>query len=124
MRFADLFAIDCNCDGARDEDTPRLPDRPLAVGIFTTPQSLLVFPLSTSIVATVARASRTIFRTEFDSIVVPLTTSIVIGVALFLVTALEERSRPKTWSGWLTMAATTAVNSLLLFVAALGIEKF
>lgn len=122
MTVTDLLVIDRGGDDRHIEISKG--DQPRAVGVFTSAQSLVAFPLATSIVATVARASRTIGHTEFDSITVPLAGAFIVGGTLFLLTAGDPRSRPRTWRGWIAMAGTAVVNSLVLFVAALGVEKF
>ena len=112
MTLADLFVIRSRSSVPPD------------TGIFTAPQSLAAFPLATSVVATIARAARTIGRTEFDSILVPLIAAFGLGCAMFVVTIHDRRSRPRGLQAWLTAIAVAFLNCLLLFVAALGIEKF
>ncbi len=122
MMLADLFIIDRGLD---DETLRDVGDKQArAVGVFTSAQSLVAFPLSTSIVATVTRAGRTIARAEFDSVAIPLVAALIVGGALFALTVSDPRARPRTSAGWLAMSATAFINGLLLFVAALGIEKF
>jgi hypothetical protein len=94
------------------------------VSVFSAPQSLVAFPIATSLIATVTRAARTIGRMESDSPWVPLFAALLAGVVIFGLTMTDADSRPKTAAGWAIAACTAAINSLLLFVAALGIEKF
>lgn len=94
------------------------------VSVFSAPQSLVAFPIATSLVATVARAARTIGHAEADSPGVALCAAILAGAAIFGVTIMDADSRPRTIAGWAVAACVAAVNTLLLFVAALGIEKF
>ena len=122
MRLADLVVVAPECD---DHDTPRVPDgRPSAAGIFTARQSIVAFPMSISVVATIARAGHTIGRTAFDSIAVPLVAAFVVGALLAAVTLSDPRVRPRDPAGWGVALLVAIVNSLVLFVAALGIEKF
>ena len=95
-----------------------------AAGVFTAPQSLVAFPLAVSIVATIARAGHTIGRTEFDSIGVPLTAALTVGAGLAVVSMADPRTRPRGARAWFVAIAAALVNSLVLFAAALGIEKF
>jgi hypothetical protein len=113
MSFTELLIIRHQEDG-----------RQVGVGVFTSPQSLVAFPLATCIVATLARAGRTIGHAEFDSIAMPLVGACAVGGAMFVLTVADPRSRPGSATQWLAAALTAAVNCLLLFSAALGIEKF
>lgn len=92
--------------------------------VFTVRESLLVFPVATSVVATAARAARTIGGMDSESIVAPLAAALVVGAGIFAASALSEGCRPKSLREWSIAASIAALNSLLLFAAALGIEKF
>jgi hypothetical protein len=121
MPFTDMFLFDRGPSRAAEVS---ITATPAAIGVFTSWQSLVAFPLATCVVATAARAGRTIGRTDFDSIAMPLTAALVVGAAIFVLTVMDTRARPQTLGGWLASFAVAFVNSLLLFVAALGIEKF
>jgi hypothetical protein len=110
MRIADLVVV-------RQRDTQD-------IGVFTSPQALVVFPIATSLIATLARGARTIGHMESDSTLVPLLTACAFGALIFITTVSDTRARPRRISGWLLALVIAAVNSLLLFVSALGIEKF
>ena len=99
MTLADLFVIRSRSSVPPD------------TGIFTAPQSLAAFPLATSVVATIARAARTIGRTEFDSILVPLIAAFGLGCAMFVVTihdrsASIQSTKKKSWLATSTASAT------------------
>lgn len=101
------------------------PDSQLgATAYFIAPKSLLVFPVGTSIVATAARAGRTIGGMDADSVLLPLVIALLIGLVLFGVAVAEPRSRPKSTSEWLIASGVAVANSLVFFVAAIGIDKF
>lgn len=122
MRLADLVVVALECD---DREPHPAPDaRTSAAGIFTAKQSIVVFPMSISVVATIARAGHTIGRTAFDSIAVPLVAAFVVGALLVVLTLSDPRARPRGLAGWGVTVLVAIVNSLVLFVAALGIEKF
>lgn len=121
MPFTDLLVIDCPQTGA--SPNARMTCAPVA-GVFTSWQSLVAFPVATCVVATTTRAGRTIGRTDFDSIAMPLTAALVVGGAMLVATLMDQRTRPRHLRGWITSCAAALVNSLLLFAAALGIEKF
>lgn len=93
-------------------------------GVFTAPQSLSAFPVATSVVASVSRAVRTTGITDADSTVVALAVSIVVSIAIFAVTVSDAAARPRNGADWALSAMVAASNCLLLYVAALGIEKF
>ena len=121
MPFADLLVFDCSPTRATTEQPGTAAP---AAGVFTSWQSLVAFPLATCVVVTTARAGRTIGRTDFDSIAMPLTAALVVGGVMFVLTAVDPRARPRSLRGWVASFGVAIVNSLLLFVAALGIEKF
>jgi hypothetical protein len=108
MRLVDLFVTH--------------PGRSTAT--FTAPQSLATFPLSICVVATLTRAARTILRTESDAVGIPLATAFLVGAAIVGIVVSDARSRPRTAREWLVTTAVAFVNSLVVFVAALGIDKF
>jgi hypothetical protein len=122
VRLADLVVLSPE---PKDRDTvpaawPRCP----AAGVFTSTQSIVAFPVSVSVVATIARASHTIGRTAFDAFAVPLAAAFIVGALLVGLTMTDSRARPQGLSGWAVAVAIAIVNSLVLFAAALGIEKF
>ena len=121
MKLADLVVVTPDCG---DRDTAPARSDVMSTGIFTATQSVVAFPVSVSIVATIARASHTIGRTAFDSIAVPLVASLVVGALLVGVTMSDPRARPRDARGWGITVVVAIVNSLVLFAAALGIEKF
>jgi hypothetical protein len=92
--------------------------------VFTAPESLLAFPVATSVVATVARAARTIGGVESDSIAAPMIAAVLVGAVIFGLTLCHHAARPRTPRDWAISAFVAAANSLVLFAAALGIEKF
>ena len=122
MRLADLVIVSPD---PTNRDTPRAgsPSCPVA-GVFTSTQSIVAFPVSVSVVATIARASHTIGRTAFDAIAVPLAAAFIVGALLVGLTMTDPRVRPRSLRGWAVAVVVAIVNSLVLFAAALGIEKF
>jgi hypothetical protein len=120
MTLADLVVIDM-AGGRSMTDHSRMEP---AIGAFTAGQSVVVFPLAISIVVTVTRASRTVVGTAFDSVFIPLAASIIVGCTLFVITVRDRRARPRTAAQWIRTATVAFLNSLVLFAAALGIEKF
>jgi hypothetical protein len=92
--------------------------------VFATPKSLAAFPVATSLVATISRAARTICHADPDSVIVPLLSALAIGLAILIISVRDERARPRTRSDWLTVSSVAVINALVLFAAALGIEKF
>jgi hypothetical protein len=97
---------------------------PKNADVFTAPESLLVFPLGTSVVATAARAARTIGGADSESSVVPLIAALLVGAVILGLTVLDDAARPRTPKAWVVSICVATVNSLVLFTAALGIEKF
>lgn len=91
--------------------------------VFAAPQSL-VFAIATSLVTTLARGARTIAGVEAGSVLPPLIAAMIVGASIVAVAVVEPACRPKSTGDWLTTIGVAAVNSLMLFVAALGIEKF
>ena len=122
MRLADLVILPPD---PKDRDTAPAGSPPCpAAGVFTSMQSIVAFPVSVSVVATIARGSHTIGRTAFDAIAVPLAAAFIVGALLVSLTMTDSRARPRGLRGWAVAVAIAIVNSLVLFAAALGIEKF
>jgi hypothetical protein len=125
VKLADFVVIDDTGARAAERSPNSLShDAEARAGVFTSPQSLVAFPVAVSIVVTISRASRTIGRTDFDSIAVPLTAALAVGAGIGAITLSDRRARPRTLGGWILALATALTNSLVLFAAALGIDKF
>ena len=116
MALSELLVV----SPVRQEGAPPLPH---TVGVFTAPQTLLAFPVATSLVTTLARAARTIAGVDLNSPLMPLAAALTIGAAMFAITMSQPAARPRTLGGWLIAAVVTFLNCLVLFAAALGIEK-
>jgi hypothetical protein len=95
-----------------------------AISVFTAPQSLVAYPLSVCIVATLTRAARTILRSDVADATPPFLAALVVGGAIVAIVASDRLTRPRHRRDWVGMIVVGIVNSLVLFVAALGIEKF
>jgi hypothetical protein len=95
-----------------------------ACALFTMPQSLTTYAMSICIVATITRAARTILRIESDSVIVPLAASLAVGCAIVIVVATDTRARPRGALEWASAVLVAGVNSLVLFSATIGIDKF
>jgi hypothetical protein len=115
MRLVDLLLI-------RKSDS--LHPQTRSVSVFTAPESLVAFPIATSIVVTIARAARTIAGMDSESVAAPLAGAFVLGSVITIISIIDTRSRPQTLREWLTALFVAATNSLVLFAAALGVEKF
>lgn len=111
----------------------RVPFRPpctlSSVGMFrdpviTSPHASLVLVLATCVVTAAARAARTIGQADLNSVWPVAIAAMVVGSVLFGFSVLDERHRPQSVSGWLVAGSAAAGNSLVLFSAALGIDKF
>ena len=76
------------------------------------------------VVATLTRAVRTILRPDADSLLVPLAASIISGGLIALSVVSDARTRPARPAQWTTAVMVAAVNSLVLFIATIGIDKF
>jgi hypothetical protein len=125
VKLADFVMVDgMNARGTGRDRDAEPADAHARAGVFTAPQSLVAFPLAISIVVTISRASRTIGRTDFDAIAVPLTAALAVGAGIGALTLSDPRARPRTLAGWSIALLTVLTNSLVLFAAALGIEKF
>jgi hypothetical protein len=78
-------------------------------GLFLAPQSLVVFSLGTAVVTTVSRAFRTMGQADG---------------AIVMLTVIHPEVRPQKLSAWALGLVIAALNSFLLYAAAVGIEKF
>jgi hypothetical protein len=94
-----------------------------ATGVFIAPQSL-AFALSTCIVVTATRAGRTLGCADPESTLVTLLAAVVVSAVIVAVTMSDRDVRPVTAGGWTAAALIAWVNVFILYVAALGIEKF
>ena len=111
-RFTDLFVFEAASDDAR------------ACAVFTMPQSLATHAVAICVVATLTRAFRTILRPDADSLLVPLAAAIAVGGLIALSVVSDARTRPRGALEWTTAMMVAVVNSLVLFVATIGIDKF
>jgi hypothetical protein len=93
-------------------------------GLFLAPQSLVVFSLGTAVVTTVSRAFRTMGQADGESTMVALVTAAVVGSAIVMLTVIHPEVRPQKLSAWALGLVIAALNSFLLYAAAVGIEKF
>jgi hypothetical protein len=55
---------------------------------------------------------------------ISLLVAIVIGGCFMAAFCMDPRTRPRTMRGWIVSTLVAVINSLLLFVAARGIDKF
>jgi|SRR5579883_949042 len=94
-----------------------------AAGIFTVPQSVLAFPIATCVVVTIVRSIRTMARVESGSVVIPLAAALAVGCLIFGAIVSSPQSRPRSTEAWVTEGLVALTNSLVLFAAAVGIEK-
>lgn len=125
LKVVDLLLIRRRPHGAHDRCAARGEhDAQTAVCVFASPQALAAFPVGTSLVVSITRAVRTIVRTETDSPLVPLAAAAFVGLAIFGLSMTVAGARPRTVAGWAIAAGIAALDSLVLFAAALGIEKF
>jgi hypothetical protein len=106
MRIAELFIV--------RHDSGR--------GLFIAPQSLCSFPVAICIVATISRAARTIWHIESESIAVPIGMALATGAAIVAAILTDKDTRPRSVGEWIAAALIALLNSMVLFVAALGIE--
>jgi hypothetical protein len=93
-------------------------------GIFTAPQSLVAFALGTSIVTTMSRAARTLGRVDAESTLVAFVTACALGAAIVAATVSDTEARPKSAAAWALSLLIAILNTLILYAAAIGIEKF
>ena len=70
-----------------------------------------------------ARRARSCVQ-EADSILVPFVASVAVGCAILAMVAADRRTRPRGGLEWTAAVLVAWVNSLVLFTAALGIDKF
>ena len=91
--------------------------------LFTAPQSL-IFLVATSFVTTFARGARTIVGVEPGAAWPVLLASVLVSLVIVTLSMAIPECRPKHRGELVAVVAVTLANSLLVFVAALGIEKF
>lgn len=87
------------------------------------PQSLPTYAVAVCVVATISRATRAIFHVEGSSMTVPLAVSFLIGIAMLAIVVSDAQTRPRGLLDWLLTACVATVNSLVVFAAAIGIDK-
>jgi hypothetical protein len=93
-------------------------------GVFTAPQTLASFVLGTCIVVTISRAARTLAHVDSESTLVTLAAAVVVSAGILAVTFSDRDARPATSARWISSLLVATVNCLLLYAAAIGIEKF
>jgi len=92
--------------------------------MITSPHASLILVLATCVVTAVARAARTIGQADLNSVWPVAIAAMVVGSVLFGFAVLDQGRRPRSVIEWLVAAFAAAGNSLVLFSAALGIDKF
>jgi hypothetical protein len=112
-----------------DTGTKRMALRDLFVlragtGVFTAPQTLAAFVLGTCIVVTLSRAARTLAGVDSESTLVTLAAAALVSAGILAVTFSDHDARPATRARWVSSLLVATLNCLLLYVAAIGIEKF
>lgn len=93
-------------------------------GVFIAPQSLVAFVVPTSIVCTAARAARTLARVDTDSTAFAFLAAALVSACLFGITVSDKAARPRGGAAWVAAVAAAVFNGLLLYAAAVGIDKF
>jgi hypothetical protein len=87
------------------------------VGIFTTPQSLVTFPVATAAVTTIWKVLGAVQPSWSDKKLVPLIVALVIGLLIYLVTV----SQGTDFRQKLVEAGVAIINTFTIAAAALGI---
>lgn len=98
--------------------------RAVSTAVFTAPQTLPTFVLSTCVVVTLSRAARTLGHVDSESTAVTLAAAVLVAAGILALTFSDPDARPSTLGRWTISLLVATVNSLILYVAALGIEKF
>jgi hypothetical protein len=96
----------------------------IRVGVFTSLQSACAFGVGISIVTTITRASRTIGGIDGESNLISLVTSFAVVCVVVALTASDPETRPQTVAAWVVAILAAMLNTLFLYSAAIGIEKF
>src|SRR5262245_2530085 len=91
--------------------------------VFAAPQSL-VFAVGTSVVTTVARGAHTIAGVDPESMIPLAAAAALVGSAIVALSTADGAWRPQSRRDWAAASIVAAVNSAVLFAAALGVEKF
>jgi hypothetical protein len=93
-------------------------------GTFITPASLVTFAGATFAIKILLAVITLVFRIkDNDQSLVPIAfgVSIFIGVVIFLLTITTDGAKPNTTNQWLGAGAVALINTLYLFLAAIGI---
>ena len=99
--------------------------RPMeTTGVFIAPQSITSFVLSTCIVVTISRAARTLAGFDSETTLVTFLVACAVGSLIVVVTLSATDTRPATVAHWARTITVAGLNCLLLYAAAVGIEKF
>ena len=89
------------------------------IGIFTTPQSLVTFPVATAAVTTIWKVLGSVHPPfNSDNKLVPLIVALVIGLLIYLATVSQGASLKQK----LVEAGVAIINTFTIAAAALGIS--
>jgi len=94
----------------------------LTVSSFVNPQSLASFPGASFVVALLTQTIRSLNADLRSALWIPFVVSLVVGSIVFLVSLSDENStsRPTTTPGWIVAIFIAFVNSIVLYLAAIG----
>ena len=89
------------------------------VGIFTTPQSLVTFPVATAAVTTIWKVLGAVYEPwNSNNKLVPLFIALIIGLLIYLATVSQGASLKQK----LIEAGVAIINTFTIAAAALGIS--
>lgn len=89
------------------------------VGIFTTPQSLVTFPVATAAVTTIWKVSGNVYPPLDTNKLMPFFIALAIGFLIYLASV----SRGATLRQKIIEAGVAIINTFTIAAAALGISK-
>jgi hypothetical protein len=123
MNWRDLLVISPLGPTVRGRRPPAPPGS--ATGAFVTAQSITSFPVASGLVFAAWKGIGSISPTIAASRISPFVVALAIGLLVYVATLSDRRvHRPEGAIEWASSVGIACANSLLLWVAALGLATF
>ena len=122
MKWHSLFNAVVAARVQRVKGEPRLSsaEEGSAKGVFITPQSLVTFPIATTVISIIWKVLGTLFPSIDGSLWIPACTSLMFGAFIFYVGISDPKAKT-TRRDVIIGAVVAVVNSFYLFASSVGI---
>lgn len=121
MSWNDLFIAKRRMVPSKGETVAAGEGQPATVGVFITPQSLVSFPVASTLVMIIWGLIQKLVGAPAHAPWVPVVIALVLGGIIFITSVNAPDVRPKSTGAWAVAVGIGILNSLLLAASALGV---